>query len=161
MVVGGVAVFGSHDGWVYSVKVADGSLQWKYLLAPCERYVCVNSQLECAWPVYGVCVDPSSGSVIASAGTHVELAGGVTVAALDPGTGEVRWKKQLTKRPSLVPPGGRGAEIVAYSFVNSVPRIVDSQIVLGDGGRKGGYFALRPDDEEEQLNARLASPGQR
>jgi len=159
LVVAGVGVFGAHDGWVYAVNVDDGSLRWKYLLAPTERYICVNGQLESSWPVYGVCLAPDeSDNVVASAGTHVELAGGVTVAALDPRTGEVRWKKHLAKPPSKLPPGGRDAQIVAYSFINSVPRVADGQIVLGDGGRKGGYFAFRPEDSEEALNARLASP---
>ncbi len=57
-----------------------------------------------------------------------------------------------------VPPGGRDARIVGYSFINSVPRVTDGQIVLGDGGRKGGYFAFRPTDSEEELNGRLAMP---
>jgi len=159
VVVGDVAVFGSHDGWVHAIKVNDGLLQWKYMLAPSERYICVNGQLESSWPVYGVCPDPSdTGRIIASAGTHVELAGGVTVASLVAKTGEVKWKKSLAKPSSKVPPGGRDARIVGYSFINSVPRVTDGQIVLGDGGRKGGYFAFRPTDSEEELNGRLAMP---
>jgi outer membrane protein assembly factor BamB len=144
---------------LYALNVTDGSLEWKYLLAPGERYICVNGQLESSWPVYGVCLDPNtSDGIIASAGTHVELAGGVTVAALDVRTGRVQWKKVLTKPSSKVPPGGRDAQIVGYSFINSVPRTVGGEIVLGDGGRKGGYFAFRPQDSEQELNGRLASP---
>jgi outer membrane protein assembly factor BamB len=159
VMVDDVAVFGSHDGWVYAVNVTDGALCWKYLLAPAERHICVNGQLGSSWPVYGACLYPSaSGSVIASAGTHVELAGGVTVAALDARTGRVQWKKQLAKPSSKVPPGGRDAQIVGYSFINSVPRTVGGEVVLGDGGRKGGYFAFRPQDSEQELNGRLASP---
>ncbi len=136
-----------------------GSLQWKYLLARCERYVCVNGQLESSWPVYGVCFsDSEPRGVIASAGGHVELPGGVIVAALDPPTGEVPWKKRLVKLPSKVPPGGRGAQIVGHSFINSVPRVADGRIVFGDGGRKGGQFIFRPGDSEEELNHRLARP---
>ncbi|HYW79583.1 MAG TPA: PQQ-binding-like beta-propeller repeat protein, partial [Thermoguttaceae bacterium] len=159
VVAQGMAVFGSHDGWVYAVNVNDGLLRWKYLLAPSERNICVNGQLESAWPVYGVCLDPGgSGRIIASAGTHVELAGGVTIVAFQPTTGDVRWRRHLVKRPSPVPPGGRGATIVGHSFINSVPRILDGQVILGDGGRKGGYFAFYPEESEEALNARLASP---
>lgn len=159
VVVGGVAVVGAHDGCVYAIKMSDGLLQWKYLLAPSARYICVNGQLESSWPVYGVCLDPHEpGSIIASAGTHVELAGGITVASLAAQTGAVKWKKSLTKPSNKVPPGGRDARIVGYSFINSVPRIANGQIVLGDGGRKGGYFAFRPTDSEAELNARLATP---
>ncbi len=156
VVAGKVAVFGAHDGWIYAINVDNGSQRWKYLLAPSERYICVNGQLESSWPVYGVCL--SGGEIIASAGTHVELAGGVAVAAFNPESGEVLWKKHLAKSPSKVPPGGKGAKIAGYSFINSVPRVADGQIVLGDGGRKGGHFAFHEEDIERELNERLALP---
>lgn len=159
LVDGNRAIFGAHDGWVYAVRVADGALLWKHLLAPAERSICVNAQLESSWPVYGVCFGPGEPRrVIASAGRHVELDGGVTVAALDPATGAAAWKKHLRKPHSKVPPGGKGARIAAYSFINSVPRIDGGRIVLGDGGRKGGLFAFAPDEDESALNARLATP---
>ena len=121
-----------------------------------------DGQLESSWPVYGVCHDPrDSETVIASAGTHVELAGGVTVAAFHARTGAVQWKKHLRKLPSKVPPGGRNAQIAGYSFINSVPRTANGQIVLGDGGRKGGHFAFRPEESAEELNQRLESPARR
>ena len=149
----------THDRWPCPTGTNGGSLEWKYLLARGERYVCVNVQLESSWPVYGVCSsDIEPGGVIASAGRHVELAGGVIVAALDPRTGEVVWKKRLAKLPGKVPPGGRGAQIVGRSFINSVPRVADGRIVLGDGGRKGGQFIFRPGGSEEELNHRLATP---
>ncbi len=60
--------------------------------------------------------------------------------------------------PSAPPsPSGRDAQIVGYSFINSVLHIEDGQIVLGDGGRKGGYFAFRAEDSEQELDERLAS----
>ncbi|HUS92747.1 MAG TPA: PQQ-binding-like beta-propeller repeat protein [Phycisphaerae bacterium] len=158
----GKAIFGSHDGCVYAVRIADGALLWKLLLAPAERAICVNGQLESSWPVYGVCfAEDELRHVIASAGRHVELDGGVTVAALNPNTGSLAWKKHLQKPHSKVPPGGKGARIVAYSFVNSAPRIEDGRIVLGDGGRKGGRFAFDPSEDAQTLNERLASPDTR
>lgn len=112
----------------------------------------INGQLESAWPVYGVAM--LDGKVIASAGTHAELGGGVTVAAFDPATGKPAWIKQLEKKPSSVPAGGKRATIVAYSFINSVARVEDGVIVLGDGGRRGGEFRFKP-SEEDELNSRL------
>jgi hypothetical protein len=73
-------------------------------------------------------------------------------------SGRVQWKKHLAKPSSKVPPGGRDAKIVGYSFINSDPRTEGGEVILGDGGRKGGYFALRPQDSEQELNGRLASP---
>jgi outer membrane protein assembly factor BamB len=155
VVIGELAVFGAHDGCVYAIG-SDGRLRWKYLLAPCERMIGVNAQLESSWPVYGAAA--MDGHVIASAGTHVELGGGVTVLALDPASGRVRWVKRLQKHPSEIPVGGKGANIVAYSFINSVPRIEGGEVVLGDGGRRGGEFRFAPDESEAALNARLNSP---
>jgi len=159
LVDGDRAIFGAHDGSVYAVRIADGALAWKYLLAPTRRAVCVNAQLESAWPVYGACFGEGAlRPVIASAGTHVELAGGVVVAALDPVTGRPMWKKHLRKPPSRVPPGGQAARIAAYSFINSVPRVEGGRVVLGDGGRKGGLFDFAPEEDEAALNGRLATP---
>ncbi len=155
VIAGGAAIFGSHDGWIYAVG-SDGRLRWKYFLAPSERLIGINAQLESAWPVYGVAL--LDGKIVASAGTHVELDGGVTVAALDPATGQPAWVKHLQKQPSKVPPGGQGANIVPWSFINSVPRIEGGEIVLGDGGRRGGSFQFSPDTAEDELNTRLNSP---
>ncbi len=153
--VDGVAVFGAHDGWVYAVG-GDGSLKWKSLLAPAERAIGINGQLENSWPVYGVAL--LDGKVVASAGTHVEFDGGVTVAAFEPKTGERIWTKELQKSSSPVPAGGKRAEIAAYSFLNSVPKVADGMIELGDGGRRGGTFRFSPDEDEATLNSRLNSP---
>lgn len=154
VISGELAIFGSHDGWVYAVD-RNGRLRWKYLVAPSARLICVNAQLENCWPVYGVTL--FNGKVIASAGTHVELGGGVTVVALDPASGKPAWTKHLLKQPSLVPPGGKGAKVVSRSFMNSVPRIEDGQIVLGDGGPFRGEFKFAPGDSEAELNQRLNS----
>ena len=154
VLAGDVIVFGSHDGWVYGVG-ADGKLRWKYLLAPSARLIGVNGQLESSWPVYGVAL--LEGKVIASAGTHVELGGGVTVAALDPATGKPAWTRHLQKRVSVVPAGGKSGGIVAHSFINSVPRIDGGMIALGDGGRRGGEFKFSPEEPDAALDARLNS----
>ncbi len=155
VVHGDVLVFGSHDGWVYAVEKT-GTLRWRYLLAPTERLVGINSQHENTWPVYGVAVQ--DGKIIASAGTHVELDGGVTVAALDPATGKPAWIRHLKKAPSQVPPGGKGAKIISRSFLNSVPRVNGKLIELGDGGREGGEFSFDLATEEATINAELSSP---
>ena len=152
LIVDDRAVFGSHDGHVYCVD-RDGRLRWSYLLAPSVRGIVVNSQIESSWPVYGVAL--SGEYVIASAGRHVELDGGIVVAAFAPATGELVWKKRLRKSPSLVPPGGKGARIIAHSVINSVLRIEAGEIVLGDGGRRGGEFRFSPEATEEEIRQDL------
>jgi outer membrane protein assembly factor BamB len=155
VVVGSWVVFGSHDGYVYGVSLLDGSVHWKFLLAPAQRRIVVNGQLESCWPVYGVARFNRT-EIIASAGTHVELAGGVSVASLDAETGFPHWTKHLQKSPSLVAAGGgRKTIIVPHSFINSVPQVEAGAIELGDGDRKGGLFRFFPEESEAELNQRL------
>ena len=156
VLMGEVVVFGSHDGSVYGVSLGDGKPLWRYQLAPAVRLIGVNGQLENTWPVYGVA--RMGDRVIASAGTHVELLGGVTVAAVDPATGEAAWVKHLQKQHAVIPPGGKGARIVSHSFVNSVPRVEGETITLGDGGRRGGEFSFTVEETQEAINARINSP---
>ncbi len=156
VVVGDVVAFGSHDGCVYGVSLADGRPLWRYQVAPAIRLIGVNGQLENAWPVYGVAVQ--QGHFIASAGTHAELAGGVTVVALDPATGTPQWVRHLVKQSATIPVGGKGAQIVSHSFVNSTPRIDGDTIALGDGGRRGGNFSFTIDEDENAINTRLNTP---
>ena len=157
VVMGDIAVFGSHDGSVYGVSLPAGRLEWRYQLAPALRLIGVNGQLENAWPVFGVAA--AGDQVIASAGTHAELHAGVSVAALDPATGRPAWTRHLIKESATIPKGGKGATIVDHSFINSSPRITVTpdglEITLGDGGRKGGSFTFSPAESDQTLHARL------
>lgn len=155
VVVGEAVVFGAHDGWVYALGLGDGRLNWKYLAAPHHRWWQAYGQLESTWPVYGVVMH--EGKVIASAGTHVELGGGVTVVALEPESGKLVWRKNIRKAPALLPPGGKGVRIVGPSFLNSVPRIEDGKVTLGDGGRVGGAFQLGVDETEAEIQRSLST----
>lgn len=149
VLLGDVAVFGDHAGWVYAVALKDGSQRWKHLVAPTHRLIGNNGQLESAWPVYGVAV--MDGQIIASAGTHVGTGGGVWVTSLHPISGKAAWRKRIFLPPNAVPAGGKGARIVAHTFLNSVPRIDKGQIVLGDGGRQGGQFRFSPTATESDV----------
>jgi hypothetical protein len=153
VVVGDAAVFGDHAGWVYSVALKDGAMRWKHLVAPFHRGITSNGQLESAWPVYGVAV--MDDLIIASAGTHVGIGGGVWVTGLRPGTGESVWRKRIFLSPNLVPPAGKGARIVDHTFLNSAPRIEGDEVILGDGGRKGGLFRFRPTASDEEVTEQL------
>lgn len=51
----GRAIFGSADGYVYCLRVADGQLIWRFRAAPDDRRLVSFEQLESVWPVHGCC----------------------------------------------------------------------------------------------------------
>lgn len=61
--------FGSDDGYLYCLDLADGSLIWKKFLAPNSRKVLGNDRLISAWPVRGAPV-VSGDTVYAAAGLY-------------------------------------------------------------------------------------------
>ena len=85
----GLAIFGSHDGYVYAVNLKDGTQAWRFLAAPADRRHVVLGQVESAWPVFNVVVE--DGKVYCAAGRHEEMAGGIHFYCLDAATGAVRW----------------------------------------------------------------------
>lgn len=129
LVTDGKVYFGAHDGSVYCVSLADGALLWRRLIAPYERWISVNAQLESTWPVYGLAL--REGVILASAGTHVGLDGGVTLVGLDPGTGAELWKRAFKLNPNIMAPGGK-AGIISHSFHNATPIVeADGLITVG------------------------------
>jgi outer membrane protein assembly factor BamB len=156
-VSGSTVVVGSHDGFVYGLDLASGSLRWRYLAAPAFRSIVVNGQLASAWPVIGV-ADAGDGLVVASAGTHVELEGGVRVVGLKAESGRPEWVRTLSKPPSTVTPGGgKETVIVDRSLINSAPAFIDGQVVF-DGGFHLGKFSFRPTESDAELRTRLSTP---
>jgi outer membrane protein assembly factor BamB len=99
---GGLALFGCADGWVYCLDVSSGAEAWRFLAAPEERQVGAFGQLESAWPVHGtvivqddVTVNPPRPLAYFSAGRSTFLDGGMYFYALDPRTGDVRYRNHL------------------------------------------------------------------
>ena len=89
----GRAIFGSHDGYVYSVQASDGELAWRFQAARHQRRVAANGQLESALPVLGsVLVD--DGVIHLTAGRSSYTDGGIDLCRLEPGTG-----RSLTRTP--------------------------------------------------------------
>ncbi len=95
-------LFGSADGWVYALRLADGELVWRFMAAPRERRIGVYEQIESAWPVHGsvlVQADRSSepprpvAYVLAGRSTFVD--GGLWLYGLDPQTGELRYQARM------------------------------------------------------------------
>jgi len=97
VVEGGLCLFGSHDGYAYCLRAADGSLVWRFLAAPYERKMTAYGQLESSWPVYGVTMH--QGLACFSAGLHPETGGGIYAYGLDPKTGSIAWRRVLRRGP--------------------------------------------------------------
>ncbi|MFN3193032.1 MAG: PQQ-binding-like beta-propeller repeat protein [Aureliella sp.] len=90
----GLALFGSHDGYVYCLEATTGEFVWKHRVAPTERRIVAFGALESTWPVTGATI-VQSGRVFAAAGRAPDADGGIHVASIDIRTGEARWKKQI------------------------------------------------------------------
>ncbi len=91
----GKLYFAAHDGWVYCVDPANGTVLWRALVAPNHRRMVAYGQIESAWPVRNVVL--FDGLICAAAGRHPELDGGIHLAGLDPATGKARWRKVVAQ----------------------------------------------------------------
>ncbi len=87
-VCGEAALFGSADGWVYCVRLSDGTLVWKLQAAPMDRFVGSYGQLESAWPVHGT-VTVKNGLAYFAAGRSSYLDCGIWLYAVDVASGRV------------------------------------------------------------------------
>ncbi|MFO7776308.1 MAG: hypothetical protein R6W89_10965, partial [Candidatus Hydrogenedentota bacterium] len=87
-------IFGSRDGFVYSLRATDGELAWRFRAAPEDRQVMSHDRLEAAWPLHGS-VLILDGLVYAAAGRSGFLDGGVYLYALDPVTGDKVHENKL------------------------------------------------------------------
>jgi len=83
----GLALFGSADGYVYCLRLADGELVWRFRAAPLDRRTVACGQVESVWPVTGS-VLVHNGVVYCTAGRSSYLDGGMYMYQLDPATGK-------------------------------------------------------------------------
>ncbi len=84
----GNVLFGSRDGFVYSLCASDGELAWRFRAAPEERQIISYERLESPWPVHGS-VLIHDGLLYCSAGRSGFVDGGIYLYALDPANGEL------------------------------------------------------------------------
>ncbi|MGA2031985.1 MAG: PQQ-binding-like beta-propeller repeat protein [Thermoguttaceae bacterium] len=147
-------VIGTHDGWVHGLDLKTGALKWRYLAAPAHRLIIANGMLTSAWPVFGV-AELANGQVVASAGTHVELDGGVRVVALKADDGALLWAKTITKSTSKILPGGKGSRIVEHSLINAAPAVAGGKVVI-DGGAHLGRLEFDPSEPGASICKRLS-----
>ncbi len=127
----GMALFGSADGWAYCVRSADGQLVWARRIAPDDRLIGKDGQLESAWPVHGSILISESGSksggaaAYMTAGRSSYLDGGIYFYALKPETGEV-----IDRRVEYSPDPETGKMPDGDAFV--IPGML-ADILVGDG----------------------------
>jgi outer membrane protein assembly factor BamB len=143
---GNLALFGSHDGYVYAVNVKDGTRAWRFLAAPADRRHMFFGQIESAWPVFNVVLD--GGTAYVSAGRHEELDGGIHFYGLDAATGAMKWHVQRRRGyesdrgPMRVRKTGHGLTYVSERESN-VP--YDDRALLNDAieVRDGKIFLFK------------------
>lgn len=90
----GQVLFGSADGYVYSLRASDGALAWKFLAAPADRRLISYEQIESVWPVHGS-VLVKNDVLYCVAGRSMFIDGGMRLWRLNPLTGDVISKKIL------------------------------------------------------------------
>ncbi len=84
----GRVIFGSRDGYVYSLRASDGELDWRLRIARDGRRISVCGQLESPSPVHGS-VLVRDGVIFSTAGRSSYLDGGIDLCRLEPETGSV------------------------------------------------------------------------
>ena len=90
----GTVLFGSADGYLYSVRADNGELCWRRRMAPQDRMMAKDGQLESVWRLHGsVAID--GGLAYVCAGRSSFLDGGLFLTALDPETGEIKHQTRL------------------------------------------------------------------
>lgn len=84
----GRLLFGSADGWVYSLRARDGELVWRFRGAPVDRRHMVFEQLESVWPIHGsVLVQNDEAWFVAGRSNFLD--GGLRLFRLNAETGAV------------------------------------------------------------------------
>jgi len=84
----GKVYFVSDDGYLYCLKLDDGSLQWKFRGGPEDRLILGNERLISMWPARGAPVI-AEGKIYFTAGIWPFM--GIFIHALDATTGKQLW----------------------------------------------------------------------
>jgi outer membrane protein assembly factor BamB len=119
---GGHAIFGCRDGYVYSVRVSDGALAWRYLAAPDRRRTVAYGQVESLWPVHGS-VLVRDGNIYCVAGRSAFLDGGMRLCRIDAAKGTLVSETVMDDRV----PGSETGETLQHRMkgLNMPPALPD------------------------------------
>jgi len=91
----GLLLLGCRDGGVYALRADNGELAWQFRDLPTRRLMAADGQLESAWPISGA-VMIRDGVAYFAAGRSSFLDGGIVVYGLDPSTGQVIHRRQMS-----------------------------------------------------------------
>jgi len=93
----------SDDGYLYAIKVKDGTLLWKHRGGPNERMCLGNERMISRWPARG---GPVVTDEIVYYAAGIWPSDGVFLHALDARTGQVSWTNDSTGRMYMPQPHG-------------------------------------------------------
>lgn len=113
----GRVLFGSADGTVCCLDLADGSLLWRFRAAPADVRTVALQRVESLWPVPGSILI-RNGLAYFAAGRSSYLDGGIRLFGVDVCTGETKHAERLegVHPGRLEPPAGaRKAESIAQN----------------------------------------------
>ena len=144
----GRAYISCDDGFLYCLKISDGSLLWKFDAAPDRRHVLGNRRVISMWPIRGGAV-VEDGRVYFSAGIWPFM--GVFLYCLDAESGKLVWindydcisyrnQPHMSKAFAGIAPQGVTAIKGDYLFApggRSVPGVYDA----GSGKERYYFFA--------------------
>ena len=159
MIDDGRVYFGSDDGFVYCLNLADGKEIWRHRMGPSGERIIGRSRLVSVWPVRtGVLV--GDGLVYAAAGVFPYE--GLYIKALDAKTGKTAWVNDTAGDQAwglqfggLSPQGYLVASKNSPLYVpagRSMPASFDKgtgkfKKFLSTGGKIGGSFAIMDGDK--------------
>jgi outer membrane protein assembly factor BamB len=124
---GGLAVFGSRDGWLYGVRAGDGVMAWRLRAAREDRRIVARGQLEAASPLHGgVLVE--DGVAFVTAGRSSYLDGGIDLCRVEVASG-----KLLSRTPIYSPDPKTGRQPPQEGPGNMPGALND--ILVSDGQR--------------------------
>jgi len=124
----GRLVFGCADGFLYCVAAKDGQLVWRRRLAPAEKWIAVDGQLESAWRLHGS-VAILDDLAYCSAGRSTFLDGGLFLYAVDIGTGEIRRRTRLHTLTDTREDNAKNEFVAAYHIEGG-----NSDVIVAEGG---------------------------
>ena len=90
----GLLVFGCADGYAYCIRANDGELAWRRRLAPAERWISHEGQLESVWRLHGS-VTVVGDLAYCVAGRSSFFDSGLFISAVDVITGEIKHRANL------------------------------------------------------------------
>jgi len=139
----GTLLFGSADGWVYSITADRGELRWRYRCAPEERMIGVNEQLESLWPASGSILVQND-VAYAAAGRCSMVDGGIYLYAFKPVDGSVLHRSVETDPGIIDPQGGATAYYTAGVLADIL--VGDGQYVYLRHRKFDGALVKQPDN---------------